>query len=202
METWLSHHPWDHYHHHLTDMVGQGQVEEARGLDLAPVGPAGAVTHKVHTKLSLGGLDGGVGGASGDLSSSFAVRWWYKLSFKCYRESLGEELEVVDEGLHRGLHLRSAGGHTLGVVCPHVTCNVHLMTIITADTVISHQPASGWGTARWSSDSASSPPSSWGTGRNSRPCCPQARQSPPSRRRHRERPSWCRIWSLRHNPCW
>lgn len=42
---------------------------------------------------------------------------------KCYRESLGEQLEMVDEGLHRGLHLRSAGGHTLGVISPHVTCN-------------------------------------------------------------------------------
>ena len=28
----------------LTNMVSQGQVEEARGLDLAPVRPAGAVT--------------------------------------------------------------------------------------------------------------------------------------------------------------
>ena len=55
-------------------MVGQGQVEEARGLDLAPVGSAGAVTDKVHAKLSLGGLDGGVGSAGGNLSSSFAVR--------------------------------------------------------------------------------------------------------------------------------
>ena len=47
-----------------------------------------------------------------------------------YLESLGEQLEVVDQGLHRGLHLSSAGGHTLGVISPHVTCNTHLMTII------------------------------------------------------------------------
>ena len=64
----------DHHYHHLTDMVGQGQVQEAGGLDLAPVGSAGAVTHKVHTKLSLGGLDGSIGGASGDLSLSFTVK--------------------------------------------------------------------------------------------------------------------------------
>merc|ERR1712012_977673 len=59
----------------LANMVSQGQVEKAGGLDLAPVGPAGASTD---------------------------------------RESLGEQLEVVDERLHRGLHLSSAWGHTLG----------------------------------------------------------------------------------------
>ena len=48
-------------------MVGERQVEEARGLDLAPVGPAGAVTDQVHTKLSLGSLNGCVGGAGWDL---------------------------------------------------------------------------------------------------------------------------------------
>ena len=55
-----------------------------------------------------------------------------QISTQCsYLESLGEQLEVVYERLHRGLHLSSAGGHTLGVICPHVTCNAHLMTIIT-----------------------------------------------------------------------
>ena len=58
----------------LTNMVGQGQVEEAGGLDLASVGPAGAITDQVHAELSLGGLDGGVGGASGDLTSEFVMR--------------------------------------------------------------------------------------------------------------------------------
>ena len=48
-------------------MVGERQVEEAGGLDLAPVGPAGAVTDQVHAELSLGGLDGGIGGTGGDL---------------------------------------------------------------------------------------------------------------------------------------
>ena len=58
----------------LTNMVSQGQVEEAGGLDLAPVRPAGAVTDQVYAKLSLGGLDGGVGGARGDLTSTFDMR--------------------------------------------------------------------------------------------------------------------------------
>ena len=54
-------------HHQLTDVVGEGEVEEAGGLDLAPVGPAGPVTHKVHAELTLGRLDGCVGGAGGNL---------------------------------------------------------------------------------------------------------------------------------------
>ena len=58
----------------LTNMVSQGQVEEAGGLDLASVGPAGAVTDQVHAELSLGGLDGGVGGAGWDLSSICDMR--------------------------------------------------------------------------------------------------------------------------------
>ena len=65
---------YHHYYHHLTDMVGQGQVEEARGLDLTPVGSAGAVTDQVHTKLSLGGLNSSIGGASWDLPSSITVK--------------------------------------------------------------------------------------------------------------------------------
>ena len=40
------------------------------------------------------------------------------------REALGEELEVVDERLHGGLHLRPARGNTLGVIRPHVTWNM------------------------------------------------------------------------------
>ena len=55
---------------------------------------------------------------------------------KCYRESLGEQLEVMDEGLHRGLHLSSAGGHTLSVISPHVTCNDHLIIITNDITII------------------------------------------------------------------
>ena len=40
------------------------------------------------------------------------------------REALGEELEVVDERLHGGLHLCPARGNTLGVIRPHVACNM------------------------------------------------------------------------------
>ena len=66
------------------------------------------------------------------------------MTIQCYLESLGEQLEVVDEGLHRGFHLSSAGGNTLGVISPHVTCNDHLMIIIITNdiTIISHQLAS------------------------------------------------------------
>ena len=65
-------------------MVGEGEVEEAGSLDLAPVGynstvqyntvhstvpvgSGGSVRHQVHSELSLGRLDGSVGGTSGDL---------------------------------------------------------------------------------------------------------------------------------------
>ena len=53
-----------------------------------------------------------------------------------YRESLGEQFEVVNESLHGGLHLGSAGGHALGVISPHVTCNSKLMIMITNDTLL------------------------------------------------------------------
>merc|ERR550534_2937446 len=58
---------------------------------------------EVFISALLGGTHPGIPGPRGDL------------------ESLGEQLEVVDERLHRGLHLSSARGHTLGVICPHVT---------------------------------------------------------------------------------
>ena len=64
-------------------MVGEGEVEEAGSLDLAPVGSCnvlytvlcctvpvgsgGSVRHQVHSELSLGRLDGSIGGTSGDL---------------------------------------------------------------------------------------------------------------------------------------
>ena len=110
----------DHHYHHLTDMVGQGQVEEARGLDLAPVGSGGPITHEVDAELALGGLDSGVGGAGGD------------------REALREELEVVNERLHGGLHLSPAGGHALGVVCPHVTSRHLIETLLDDAETLPH----------------------------------------------------------------
>ena len=66
-------------------MVGEGEVEEAGSLDLAPVGynstvqystvqystapvgSGGSVRHQVNSELSLGRLDGSVGGTGGDL---------------------------------------------------------------------------------------------------------------------------------------
>ena len=47
-----------------------------------------------------------------------------------YRESLGEQFEVVNERLHGSLHLGSAGGNALGVISPHVTYNSKLMIVI------------------------------------------------------------------------
>ena len=54
-----------------------------------------------------------------------------------YLESLGEQLEVVNERLHGCLHLGSAGGHALGVIRPHVTCNSKLMIVIISNSLLS-----------------------------------------------------------------
>ena len=78
----------------LADVVGESQVEEARGLDLAPVGSGGPITHEVDAELALGGLDSGVGGAGGD------------------REALREELEVVNQRLHGGPQNQTILGST------------------------------------------------------------------------------------------
>ena len=48
----------------LADMIGQGQVEEARSLDLASVRSGAAIRHQVDSKLSLGSLNSSVGGTS------------------------------------------------------------------------------------------------------------------------------------------
>ena len=49
------------------DVVHQGEVEEARRLDLAPIGLAAPVRDQVDTKLALRCLDSCVGGSSRDL---------------------------------------------------------------------------------------------------------------------------------------
>ena len=49
------------------DVVHQGEVEEARRLDLAPVGLAAPVRDQVDAKLALWCLDSCVGGSSRDL---------------------------------------------------------------------------------------------------------------------------------------
>ena len=69
----------------LADVVHGGQVGEPGGLDLAPIGLARSVRHQVDAELAFGCLDGRVGGTSG------------------HREALGEQLEVVDQRLHRSL---------------------------------------------------------------------------------------------------
>ena len=74
----------------LADVVGESQVDEAGGLDLAPVGPRGPINHEVYAELALGSLNSGVGGAGGD------------------REALREELEVVNERLHGGLQSQTS----------------------------------------------------------------------------------------------
>ena len=48
----------------LANMVGQGQVKEAWGLDLASVWSGASVRHQVNSKLSLGCLNSSVGGTS------------------------------------------------------------------------------------------------------------------------------------------
>merc|ERR1711962_560574 len=96
------------------DVVHQGEMEEARRRDLAPVGLAAPVRDQVDAKLALRCLDSCVGGSSRDL------------------ESLGKELEVMDEGLHGGLHLRPAWRNTLGIVGPHITSR-HLVQALHDD---------------------------------------------------------------------
>ena len=53
-------------------------------------------------------------------------------------ESLGEELEVVDEGLHGGLHLRPAWRNTLGVVGPHITSRHLVQALLDDPQALSH----------------------------------------------------------------
>ena len=49
------------------DVVHQGEVEEARRLDLAPIGLAAPVRDQVDAKLAFRCLDSCVGGSSRDL---------------------------------------------------------------------------------------------------------------------------------------
>ena len=97
-------------------------MKEAGGLDLTPVRSGGSVRDQVDSELSLGGLYSCVGGSCRDLGGkttpSVSALGQGKTG---YRESLGEEFKMMDESLHGGLHLRPAGGDTLGVVCPHVS---------------------------------------------------------------------------------
>src|SRR5262245_24282421 len=77
--------------------VHGGEVRKARRPDLAAIGPIGAVRHEIDAELAFRRLDRGV-----NLPRGHVV-------------SLGIELEVVDERLHRGFHLAAARRHHLVV---------------------------------------------------------------------------------------
>ena len=82
----------------LAHEVQRLQVRKARGLDLATVRLVAAVRDEVHAELPLGRLHAGVG---------LALR---------HVVALREELEVVDEALHRLLHVGARGRRYLAVV--------------------------------------------------------------------------------------
>ena len=63
-------------------MVHCLKMQVPRGPDLRAIGPVGAISHKVDSKLALGGLDGGI---------DLALR---------HTESLGIQLEVMNQGFH------------------------------------------------------------------------------------------------------
>src|SRR5579875_303336 len=71
----------------LAAEIHRREMGEARRSDMAAIGPIGAVGHQVDAELALGRLDDRVGLASRHMIA------------------LGVELEVIDEGLHRPLHL-------------------------------------------------------------------------------------------------
>src|SRR5213075_198316 len=81
---------------HVGELVSSGhhverlQVRETRRSDLAAIGFVGAVRDQVDAELALGRLDRSVGLAGRHLVA------------------LGVELEVMDQGLHRVLHLAAA----------------------------------------------------------------------------------------------
>merc|ERR1712212_1013801 len=99
----------------LANVVHEGKVEEAGGLDLAPVRLGASVRDKVDSKFTLRCLNSCVGGSSR------------------YLETLGEKLEMVDKGLHGGLHLCPAGWDALGVVSPDVSLR-HLVQALLDDS--------------------------------------------------------------------
>ena len=70
----------------LRDVIESTQVSETGSTDVASVWSLATVRNDVHTHLTLGGLDGGVGLTRGN------------------SVTLGVEEEVVDEGLHVLLH--------------------------------------------------------------------------------------------------
>ena len=76
-------------------MVHRLKVQVARRAQLGLVGLVAAIGHEVDAKLALGGLDGGIDLAFGHV------------------EALGVKLEMVNECLHRGLHVTTLGRRQL-----------------------------------------------------------------------------------------
>src|SRR5690348_16612600 len=66
------------------------EMGEAGRADLAAIGPVAAVGHEIYAELALRRLDRGIGLPGRHV------------------EALGIELEMVDERLHRALHLAAA----------------------------------------------------------------------------------------------
>ena len=87
----------NHANHLLSTLVHRRQVRETGRANFYPVGFVGAVGNHVHAKLALGGLDRGVNLTCGNM------------------EAFGVKLEVVDQALHRGLHV--AALRSYGTVC-------------------------------------------------------------------------------------
>lgn len=79
-------------------LVETTQVSKSRSTDLAAVGSLATVTDQEHTHLTLGSLNGGVGLTRGN------------------GVTLGEQKEVVDQGLHVLLHGRTGRRRDLVVL--------------------------------------------------------------------------------------
>src|SRR5947208_11965341 len=79
------------------EKVHRLQMRERGCADLALVGPVAAVGDEIDPELALGGFDRGI---------DFAGR---------HVESLGVELEMMDQGFHRALHLPAPRRHDLVV---------------------------------------------------------------------------------------
>ena len=85
----------------LRELVHRGQMRKAGRADLQPVRLVRAVGDEVDAELALRMLDRGVGLA------------------RRHVETFGEELEVVDQLFHVGLHGHAGGRRDLVVVRDH-----------------------------------------------------------------------------------
>src|SRR6202035_1958829 len=74
----------------FADEIHRLQMRKTRRADLAFVGLVAAVGDEIHAELALWRLDRGIDFTGGHM------------------ETLGVELEMMDQGLHRALHLAAA----------------------------------------------------------------------------------------------